>query len=210
MSYMLQIVGFALAFFLSAWLIGRGALSLLGVGERAEERTGAALLAAPTGIGLLAVTLFILAALNALNAVAIGLVLGAETLLAGMLTNRSLAGRQQSAGAAISGFARRNAYLLVCTVLVTVPLVMRALGAPLEWDEVSYHLPYVREYIAHGGLTVAEYLRFPLHSHNYQLLYAAALIFSSEAGAHMVHALSLIHISEPTRPRRQSRMPSSA
>lgn len=190
MSYLLQIASFTLAFFLSAWLIGRGALALLGVGERGEERTATALLAAPAGIGLLVVSLFVLAALHALNAAAIAAVAGAGSLLGGVLLHRSLAARQQSAGEAFSGFIRRNRYLLLCAVLVTVPLVLRALGAPLEWDEVSYHLPYVREYINHGGLTVAEHLRFPLHSHNYQLLYAAALIFSSEAGAHLVHALS--------------------
>jgi hypothetical protein len=39
-------------------------------------------------------------------------------------------------------------------------------------------------------LEVSEYLRFPLHSHNFHLLYASALLFSSEAATHLLHALS--------------------
>jgi len=190
MHYTLQIATFTLALFTTAWILGRGALVLLGVGEHDQERTAAGLLAIPTGIGMLAVTLFLLATQDLLNATGIGIAVAIEALVFGWVTLRAQQRRGESPGRSMAAFVQRNALLLFCTAVIAIPIFLRALGAPLEWDEISYHLPYVREYIDHGGLTVAGHLRFPLHSHNYQLLYAAALIFSSEVAAHMVHAFS--------------------
>jgi hypothetical protein len=68
--------------------------------------------------------------------------------------------------------------------------VLLAMGAPLEWDELAYHLPYARDYANAGGLVVSENLRYPLQAHNYQLLYAAALLFAQEPATHLLHALA--------------------
>lgn len=190
MSYTLPIVSFSLAFFLSAWTMGLGVQVLLGTGRRPEERTASGLLAIPTGIGVLALTLFVLAALGCLNTLCIGLAVATEVALSVYLLAKSQAAVNRQLLPTVWSCLQRNSFLLTCLALIAVPLFINALSAPLAWDEISYHLPYVREYIEHGGLTVADYLRFPLHSHNYQLLYAAALMFSSEVGAHVIHGFS--------------------
>jgi hypothetical protein len=90
------------------------------------------------------------------------------------------------------GFCRRFCArhpLVAATLGIAAVLgFILAMGAPLEWDELAYHLPYARDYADAGGLVVSERLRFPLHSHNVQLVWAAALLFSSEAATHLINA----------------------
>jgi hypothetical protein len=190
MAYTLQIAGFGLAFFLVAWIQGRGLQSLLGTAKEPADRGAAALLSIPAGIGFLALTLFVLAAFDCLTPVYILIVVTLETLLFAYLVYRELSLRGEPPWQSLKKQLASTAWLYALVSLCAVPVFLAALGPPLQWDEVSYHLPYAREYLEAGGLTVAEYLRFPLHSHNYQLLYAAALMFSAEAGAHLIHAFS--------------------
>lgn len=82
------------------------------------------------------------------------------------------------------------AYLLTFSLLV--PLLLTALYPPIEWDEISYHLPYARYYVQNNGLGVNPYLRYPLCSHNFDLLYSLSLLFYDDALAHLVHASAAI------------------
>jgi hypothetical protein len=68
--------------------------------------------------------------------------------------------------------------------------VIRPLGPPIAHDDISYHLPYARFYLEQGGLAVDETLRYPLHTHNYNLLYAVALLRDGTTMAQWVHAAS--------------------
>lgn len=73
-------------------------------------------------------------------------------------------------------------------LLLLLAWVVRPLGPPQAHDEISYHLPYARFYLEHGGLAVHEYLRFPLQTHNFNLLYSVALLGHSASLPHLVHA----------------------
>lgn len=81
--------------------------------------------------------------------------------------------------------------------LETLPLwllitawVFRPLGPSSSHDDISYHLPYARFYLEQGGLAVNEFLRYPLHTHNYNLLYAVALLREGTTMGQLVHAAS--------------------
>jgi len=62
------------------------------------------------------------------------------------------------------------------------------LGPAMEHDELSYHLPYARFYLEQGGLAVNQYLRYPLHAHNFNVLFTLALMRDSLSMAHLLHA----------------------
>lgn len=79
--------------------------------------------------------------------------------------------------------------ILPLVLLVTAWLV-RPLGPVTAHDDVAYHLPYARFYLENGGLAVNEFLRYPLHTHNYNLLYAVALLRDGTTMAQLVHATS--------------------
>jgi len=74
--------------------------------------------------------------------------------------------------------------------LLIAAWVIRPLGPLTSHDDISYHLPYARFYLNHGGLAVNEYLRFPLHTHNYNLLFSVALLRDGTTMAQWVHAVS--------------------
>jgi len=65
---------------------------------------------------------------------------------------------------------------------------LKPLGPAMEHDELSYHLPYARFYLEQAGLAVNEYLRYPLHTHNFNMLYTLALMRDSLSMAHLMHA----------------------
>jgi len=68
-------------------------------------------------------------------------------------------------------------WLTVLPVLLIVGAwLIRPLGPAGGSDSLTYHLPYARFYLEQGGLAVNDTLRFPLHSHNVNLLYAVALL----------------------------------
>lgn len=73
---------------------------------------------------------------------------------------------------------------------VSFPLLLRPLQLPLEWDELMYHLPYARFWAQQGGLTVNEWLRYPLFPYNMDLLYGAALVFDNDVLPHLIHAFT--------------------
>ena len=65
---------------------------------------------------------------------------------------------------------------------------LKPLGPAMEHDELSYHLPYARFYLEQAGLAVNEYLRYPLHTHNFNMLFTLALMRDSLSMAHLMHA----------------------
>lgn len=73
-------------------------------------------------------------------------------------------------------------------LLLILPWILRPLLPPGGSDALTYHLPYARFYLEQGGLAVNETLRFPLHTHNVNLLYAAALIRPGATLAQLLHA----------------------
>ncbi|TDR28821.1 ArnT family glycosyltransferase [Hydromonas duriensis] len=77
------------------------------------------------------------------------------------------------------------------TTLVLVFLIitiLKALAPPNAWDEVMYHLPHAREWANAGALTINKWLRYPYFPYNFDLLYAASLVFGYDVLPHLLHA----------------------
>jgi hypothetical protein len=78
------------------------------------------------------------------------------------------------------------------TVLLLTPILLLPLFPPTMWDEISYHLPYARYYVQNHGLVVNQNLRYPLYSHNIDLLYSLALLFYDDILAHLFHTAAAL------------------
>lgn len=184
MDYALTSLAFTALFGGCAHLLGLGVLAWVGPGP-ARGGPPPGLLAIPTGTGLLALMLFVLAAFGALRP---HWILAALTPVLGVAAYAWL--RTAPAGGARLPSWPDSAWLRITAGLLALTALLLAMSAPLEWDELAYHLPYARDYANAGGLVVSERLRFPLQPHNFQLLYAAALQFAHEPAAHLVNALA--------------------
>ena len=53
-----------------------------------------------------------------------------------------------------------------------------------------YHLPYAKLWAEEGRLTISPWLRYPLFPYNFNLLYAASLLFGNDVLPHLIHALA--------------------
>ena len=72
---------------------------------------------------------------------------------------------------------------------VLIPVALNALTPPYMSDEVRYHLPYALHFVEQGRIVPDLYLRYPFHTLNVNLLYAAALIFGDDVTPHYIHLL---------------------
>ncbi|MDP9898274.1 ArnT family glycosyltransferase [Variovorax ginsengisoli] len=82
--------------------------------------------------------------------------------------------------------AERCALILLALALAST--LLAPLSPPLQWDELMYHLPHAREWALSGRLQVNEWLRYRWFPYNYDLLYAAALLFGNDILTHLLHA----------------------
>jgi hypothetical protein len=87
-------------------------------------------------------------------------------------------------------WARKNWFWLAATSLIALPFVVKPLQPPIGFDELMYHLPHAKLWAQNGRLTVNPWLRFPLFPSNFDLLYAAALLFGNDVLPHLIHALA--------------------
>lgn len=84
--------------------------------------------------------------------------------------------------------SRADSLAVLPVFLLVGAWALKPLGPAMEHDELSYHLPYARFYLEQGGLAVNEYLRYPLHTHNFNMLFTLALMRDSLSMAHLMHA----------------------
>jgi hypothetical protein len=77
---------------------------------------------------------------------------------------------------------------LACLLLALASLLPRPLGPPQAWDELMYHLPHAQQWAGTGRLQVNPWLRYPWFPYNFDLLYAAALLFRNDILPHLFHA----------------------
>lgn len=193
MSHSLTSTSFTLALLIGAYVIGMGILARLGALRNKDDNALLQLLAIVTGIGCIIVSLFILAAFHSLQPLPIVIVLLIEAALGTIWLKHfgdGLKAGIQTAWQSGKRSVLAHPYAGAAIGVVGVMIFFLAMRAPLEWDELAYHLPLARDFSSAGGLVVSDYLRYPLHASNYQLLYAGALIFSSESATHLIHALS--------------------
>lgn len=59
-------------------------------------------------------------------------------------------------------------------------------------DALSYHLPYAKEFTEHHGLTVNTYLRYPLNTLNFDLMFSLGYLFESEILARLFNVYSTL------------------
>jgi len=185
-SFMYPASSFIFVGFFAAlsFLAGFAILSRVAAGHPEYKQ----LLALPVGAGIVICLLFLLTATGALAT--LPLLLTAAGLV--VISWIACRGRLYAIFADVGRFDKASLTLLTGLLAYAA---YAALGVPLEWDELSYHLPYARDYAESGGLVISEYLRFPLQTHNVHLLYAAALIFSDETATHLLHGLSAVMVA---------------
>jgi len=139
-----------------------------------------------TGLGVIICCLFLLALLQLFNLKTIlltGILLGS---VASIFLVRSKISWRQAMG--IEKFDKTDLYWTLPLLLSVSVLLLYPMKPPVAWDELSYHLPYAKFYLQNEGLAVNEFLRFPLHTHNLNLLYALGLAVSDELFVHTLHA----------------------
>lgn len=169
--------GMALVSVLARWL-DRGSLSMPNLSTALFVYVG-------TGISLVICALFLLAALGFLQP--LGLVLLGFSIMAAALALLPRRPIELRAACGISAVGNGEWIWGIPLVVYGTGLLLGALRPPFAWDELSYHLPYARDYAEAGGLTLNEFLRYPLHSHNFNLLFSLALTVSDERLAHLFH-----------------------
>lgn len=76
----------------------------------------------------------------------------------------------------------------VCVLLFTLQTVLLPVRPPLEWDELMYHLPHAQQWALSGRLQVNEWLRYPWFPYDFDLLYAASLVFGNDILPHLFEA----------------------
>jgi len=181
---------------LAAWLAGSAALGLAC--WIAVARPGAAardywpnpelavFFATASGLALHILLLLALALLHLLRPLPILALFAAVTAASVMFLAASPTNRQALAA------TFRRPWTEWLPVLPVVFLILRWVLRPLTpaggSDALTYHLPYARFYLEHGALIVDETLRYPLHTHNVNLLFSAALIRPDATVAQGIHA----------------------
>jgi len=82
------------------------------------------------------------------------------------------------------------AWVWLVILLALLPFLLRPMNPPLEWDELMYHLPYVRFWAEQGRLAIDEGSRYPYFPYAYHMLYVPAFVLGSDVLPHLVHGLA--------------------
>lgn len=185
--------GWILAWLAFSWFAGESVLGWLGHkdGRRALQIPNAELrlfVSTSTGIAVQIPVLIGLALAAVLKPAFIGAAALAIFLGAVVLRNKLRAYWPVTASPGVNRVTFW--FELLPLILLITAWVIRPLGPPTGHDDISYHLPIARFYLEQGGLVVNEYLRYPLHTHNYNLLYAVALLRDGTTMAQWVHGAS--------------------
>lgn len=182
-----------LIFLCACWGLGRAVLRRLESGAPQLEADGAQLwhaIAATFGVGLYIYAMQLLALAGQLRwlPVAAALVLG---LCLCVLEWRALP-RRSSPSMAQRWHAAKwtgRATVLLFALLI-LPTLIEPLRPPLAWDEVECHLPHALQWVLNGGLSVNEWLRYPWHPFNTNLLFSASMILYDDVMPHLLNALA--------------------
>jgi hypothetical protein len=178
-------------FAFSCWGLGRILLR-----DRSSTRALPAPLVEPMavalGIGICICVLQALAVAGLLTKLPTLGLLGSGWILGAIaVITRARAGTLRfTPGASWKARTRSEKTLLIALVLAALPTLFAPLSPPIAWDELMYHLPHAAQWASTGRLQVNEWLRYPWFPYNYDLLYAAALLFGSDVFPHLLHALA--------------------
>jgi 4-amino-4-deoxy-L-arabinose transferase-like glycosyltransferase len=141
------------------------------------------------GLGILIVVLFLAALFSLFFKPAIAVMLAAILITCFIRRNvfRFLTDLKTSA-LEIPVLLKDNWHWVLPLTILIAPMLLLPLYPPVWWDETLYHLPYARFYVEHHGLALNPYIRFPLNTHNIDLLYSLSLLFYDDILAHLFHA----------------------
>jgi hypothetical protein len=139
-----------------------------------------------TGLAVIIYGLFFLALFKKLNLQGIFLSGIGLIFLAFIILNRAKINWKKSLG--LTEFNGREWLWLLPLLIYICGLLMNPLCPPSVNDELSYHLPYARFFLQNEGISVNEYLRYPLNALNFQLFYSLSLALSDDFLAHIFHA----------------------
>jgi len=175
---------------LACWGAGDMLLRGLKIDRDPRTRLGAPLaIALGLGIGICALQWLAIAGRLTSTFVtallAVGLIPGLRLAIGrgAMLRQGGLLDRWRATPMSERWAAAALALALLCTLMAPLP-------PPMAWDELLYHLPHAQQWAASGHLTVNAWLRYPWFPYNFDLLYAAALLFGNDVLPHLLHALA--------------------
>ncbi len=154
----------------TAWVAGRTALTVLGIGMGGDDALESVALAVTTGLALLAHALLGLGLAGALRPAPV-VALAAAVHAVALAAPVSLRPPRPS---------RR---LVVIGALAALPFVLPALYPDTGFDSRMYHLPYVRAFARSGGVPFLADLRFPIFPQAAELLSTALVLSGNDASA---------------------------
>jgi len=145
-----------------------------------------------SGMGIAMIGLFVVGLLGQLHATSILVLLGVGIASAAfsLCGNRRAQGGHQGVRPGFLRVRMEQVLWAAIAAAATLYLLIKPLRPPEAFDELMYHLPYARFWSAQGGLTVHEWLRYPLFAYNMELLYAASMVFGNDVLPHLLHAFT--------------------
>ena len=185
--YLAKQVGIAVAFGIWAYIVAKGLFARSSLRLNPVEEVA---LLVPAGLAVAIGLLFVLGLAGVLTAPGVLAVAGLALAIAGWrLRDRHASGLSGT----LRAIARRETPARLVMILIAgtvlIPVALNALTPPYMSDEVRYHLPYALNFVEQGRIVPDLYLRYPFHTLNLNLLYAAALIFGDDVTPHYIHLL---------------------
>lgn len=88
-------------------------------------------------------------------------------------------------------------YVLLLAVIISefLPAFAYVLRPEVAADSLSYHLPYAKFLAQNQSLAVNEFLRYPLNTLNFNLLYVIAYLVDGEILARMFHGMAALAVA---------------
>ena len=185
--YLAKQIGIAVAFGVWAYIVAKGLFARSSLRLNPIEEVA---LLVPAGLAVAIGLLFVLGLAGVLTAPGVLAVAGLALAIAGWrLRDRHASGLSGT----VRAIARRETPARLVMILIAgtvlIPVALNALTPPYMSDEVRYHLPYALHFVEQGRIVPDLYLRYPFHTLNLNLLYAAALIFGDDVTPHYIHLL---------------------
>jgi hypothetical protein len=84
---------------------------------------------------------------------------------------------------------------IIFPVALLLSILSLSLKPPFAWDETMYHLPIANFYVQNHGLSLNEYIRFPLFPQSIELFYGLGLLLKSDIFARQIGSIPFFLIS---------------
>ena len=185
--YLAKQIGIAIAFGVWAYIVAKGLFAKSSLRLSPIEEVA---LLVPVGLAVAIGLLFGLGLAGVLTAPGVLAVAGlALAITSWRLRERHASGLSGTLHAIARRVTPARLVMLLLVGIVLVPVALNGLTPPYVSDEVRYHLPYAMHFVEQGRIVPDLYLRYPFHTLNVNLLYAAALIFGDDVTPHYIHLL---------------------